>query len=157
MQYDLNNSPYDEQYNTVLKDDPQYHKYPQPSLENDQKYIPYGENNQADVTVLNPPLENNAELQSETNDGYAVESASRPHDNAKAPEDIPNYNHVSAGTSPQEQYQQGTFSQIYVKDSVVSNWDLVKFPRKFIEKSNFIWTSSQRFFSDFHFILELYI
>ncbi|XP_032686691.1 uncharacterized protein LOC116851432 isoform X2 [Odontomachus brunneus] len=108
VRYDLNNSPYDEQYNTVLKDD-QYHEYPEPSLENDQKYVPYGENNQADVSELSPPLENDAELQSGTNNGYAIDSAGQPHDNMQTPEDVPiDYNQVPAGTSPREQYQQGS-------------------------------------------------
>lgn len=110
MRYDLNNSPYDEQYNTVLKDD-QYHEYPEPSLENDQKYVSYGEDNQADVSELNPPLENDAELQSGTNNGYAINSAGRPRDDVQTPKDVPiDYNQVPAGTSPQEQYQQGTFA-----------------------------------------------
>ncbi|XP_011138425.1 uncharacterized protein LOC105182588 isoform X2 [Harpegnathos saltator] len=109
VRYNLNNSPYgNEQFNTVLKDD-QYHQYPEPSLENDQKYVPYGEDNQADVAELNPPLGNDAELQSGTNDRYAIDSAGRPHDNVKAPEEVPiDYNQVPAGSSPQEQFRQGS-------------------------------------------------
>lgn len=108
VQYDLNNSPYDEQFNTVLKDD-QYQPYPEPSLENDQKYVPYGDNNQADVAELNPSLENDAELQSGTNDRYAIDSVAQPHDNVKDSKEVPiDYNHVSDGSSPQEQFQQGT-------------------------------------------------
>jgi len=102
VQYDLDNSPYDnDQINTVLKD-----KYPEPTLENDEKYVPYGENNQADVTELNPPLGNNAELQSPS-DGYEIEPV-RSHDNIRVAEEIPiDYNQIPAGTNQQEQYQTG--------------------------------------------------
>ncbi|XP_014485658.1 PREDICTED: uncharacterized protein LOC106750091 [Dinoponera quadriceps] len=109
VRYDVNNSPYDEQYNTVLKDDRYNHQYPEPSLENDQKYVQYGEDNQADAVQVNPPLGGNeAELQSGTNDGYAIDSVGQPHDNVKAPEEVPlDYNQVS-GSSPREQFQEGS-------------------------------------------------
>lgn len=101
VQYNPNNSPYD----NVVQDN----QYPEPSLENDQRYVPYGENNQADVVgVLTPPLINDAELQSASHEGYAIESANHPRGDAKPAEDLPiDYNHIPAGTNQQEQYQTG--------------------------------------------------
>lgn len=103
MRYD--NSPYDnDQINTVLKDN----QYPEPTLENDEKYVPYGENNQADVTELKLPLTNNAELQSPSDNGYEIEPANQPHDIRPAEEEVPiDYNQIPAGTNQQEQYQTG--------------------------------------------------
>lgn len=106
VQYDLDNSPYD-QINTVPKDDryPDNLQYPEPTLENDEKYYPYGENNQADVTNLKPPLENNAELQSPTDNGY--QTANRPHNDNVRPIEPIDYNQIPADTNQQEQYQTG--------------------------------------------------
>jgi len=102
----LDNSPYNNnQINAVLKDS----QYSEPTLQNDQKYISYGDNNQADVAgVLIPPLKNNAVLQSAPNDGYVIKSPNQ-HDDA---EDLPvDYNQIPAGTNQQEQYQTGTVHQ----------------------------------------------
>lgn len=102
----LNNSPYsnDQIFNTVLKDN----QYPEPTLENDEKYVPYGENNQADVTVLKPPLEYNAALQSPSSIGYEKEPVSRPHDDIRPTEEVPiDYNVIPSDTNQQEQYQTG--------------------------------------------------
>jgi len=98
----LDNSPYDNnQINAVLKDN----QYSEPTLQNDQKYISYGDNNQADVAgVLTPPLQNNVVLQSAPKEGYVIESPNQ-HDDA---EDLPvDYNQIPAGTNQQEQYQTG--------------------------------------------------
>ncbi|XP_072755992.1 uncharacterized protein Scaf isoform X2 [Anoplolepis gracilipes] len=108
VRYDLNNAPYEnDQINTVLKEDNQY---PEPSLENDQIYVPYGENNQADVAELKPPLEN-AELQTAPNNGYAIGSPNQLHSDTKPTEEAPiDYNQIAAGTNPQEQFQTGEAS-----------------------------------------------
>jgi len=101
VRYD--NSPYDNDQNTVLKDN----QYPEPTLENDEKYVPYGENNQADVTELKPPFRNNAELQSPSDNGYEI--ANQPRDDIRpAEEEVPiDYNQIPADTNQQEQYQTG--------------------------------------------------
>lgn len=110
VRYDFDNSPYENQINTVLKDNQDNH--PKPSLENDEKYVPYGENNQADVTELKPPpLGNKGELQTPTDNGYEIEPANqssrddiRPADRLEVPID---YNQIPADTNRQEQYQTG--------------------------------------------------
>ncbi|XP_077281018.1 inactive serine protease scarface [Temnothorax americanus] len=108
VRYDLDNLPYDnDQINTVLKDN----QYPEPTLENDEKYVPYGENNQADVTELKPPLGNDAELQSPSDNGYEIEPANQPRDDTKPAEELPiDYNQIPAGTNQREQYQTGDTS-----------------------------------------------
>ncbi|XP_012536008.1 uncharacterized protein LOC105836494 isoform X2 [Monomorium pharaonis] len=100
VRYDLDNSPYNDQIN-VLRDN----QYPEPTLENDEKYYPYGENNQADVTVLRPPLENNV-VQSPSNSGYEIEPINRPND-IKPVEEVPpiDYNQIPSDTNQREQYQ----------------------------------------------------
>lgn len=105
VRYDLNNSPYDnDQINTVLKDN----RYPEPSLENDQRYVPYGENNQADVAELKPELESDVELQTAPNNGYAIESANQLRDDTKPTKEAPiDYNQIAADTNQKEQYQTG--------------------------------------------------
>lgn len=98
VRYD--NSPYDnDQINSVLgpKD-----KYPEPTLENDERYVPYGENNQADVTNLNLPLKTDGELQSASKSEYAIKSPSQ-----SAEEPPVDYNHIPADTNEQNQYQSG--------------------------------------------------
>lgn len=109
IRYHLDNSAYDnDRINTVLKDN-RFHEYPEPSLENDQKYVPYGENNQADVAELKPPYGNDAELQSPSNDGFAIESANQPHSDVKTHEEVPiDYNQIPADTKQREQFQKGT-------------------------------------------------
>lgn len=116
MQYDLNNLSYEnDQVNTVLKDN-RFHEYPEPSLENDQKYFPYGENNQADVVAeLIPPLRDDAELQSASKEGYVLEPANQPPSDTKIPEEGADYKpiadyQVPADTNQQEQFQQGTIN-----------------------------------------------
>ncbi|XP_050466888.1 uncharacterized protein LOC126859535 [Cataglyphis hispanica] len=108
VRYDLNNSPYDnDQINTVLKDN----RYPEPSLENDQRYVPYGENNQADVAELKPELGSDAELQTAPNNGHAIESANQLRDDTKPTEEAPiDYNQIAADTNQKEQYQTGDAS-----------------------------------------------
>ena len=109
VRYDLNNSPYDnDQINTVLKDN----RYPEPSLENDQRYVPYGENNQADVAELKPASGNDVELQTAPNDKHAIESANQIRlGDIKSTEQAPtDYNQIPAGTNQQEQYQTGDAS-----------------------------------------------
>lgn len=107
MRYDFDNSPYDnDQINTVLKDN----QYPEPTLENDEKYVPYGENNQADVTELKPPLGNNAEPQIPSDDGYEIEPANQARDDIRPANrlEVPiDYNQIPADTNRQEQYQTG--------------------------------------------------
>lgn len=105
LQYDLDNSPYNnDQINTVKGN-----RYPEPTLENDEKYVPYGENNQADVTDLVPPLRNDADLQSPSDNGYQIAPANRPHDDIKLAEEVPiDYNQIPSDTNQQEQYQTGT-------------------------------------------------
>ncbi|XP_011881510.1 PREDICTED: uncharacterized protein LOC105569558 isoform X2 [Vollenhovia emeryi] len=106
VRYDLDNSPYDDQINTVLKDN----QYPEPTLENDEKYFPYGENNQADVE-LRPPLRNDAELQSPSDNGYAIEPANQPRDDVRPAEEVPiDYNQIPSDTNQQERYQTGDVS-----------------------------------------------
>lgn len=111
LQYDLNGSPYgNNQINAVLKDN----RFPEPSLENDQRYVPYGQNNQADVAgvELTPPLRNDAELQSASNDGYAIESTAQPHRDANPAEDLPvDYNQIPADTNQRERYQTGAMTE----------------------------------------------
>lgn len=88
----------------MLKDN----QYPEPTLENDEQYFPYGENNQADVTDLTPPLGNNAELQSPSDNGYEIEPANQPHDGIRPTEEVPiDYNQIPSDTNQQEQYQTG--------------------------------------------------
>ncbi|XP_029166368.1 inactive serine protease scarface isoform X2 [Nylanderia fulva] len=107
VRYDLNSSPYGNQINTVLKPPNQY---PEPSLENDQRYVPYGENNQADVAELKP-AENNAELQTAQNDKHVIESTNPIHlSNTPTEEDPIDYNQIPADTNQQEQYQTGDAS-----------------------------------------------
>lgn len=102
VQYD--NSPYgNDRINTMPKD----HRYPEPTLENDEKYVPYGENNQADVTELKPPLEDNAVLQSPSDNGYEIEAADQSRDTRPAEEVPIDYNQIPADTNRQEQYQTG--------------------------------------------------
>lgn len=104
VRYDFNNSPYDDQINTVVKDN----QYPEPTLENDQRYVPYGENNQADVTELKTPLESETELQAAPNDEHAIGSANQLRDDKKTAQEIPlDYNQIAVGTSQQKQYQTG--------------------------------------------------
>lgn len=108
VRYDLTNSPYDnDQINTVLKDN----RYPEPTLENDQRYVPYGENNQADVAELKPELGSDAELQTAPNNGHAIESANHANQlrgDTKPTEEAPiDYNQIAADTNQQEQYQTG--------------------------------------------------
>ncbi|XP_020289150.1 uncharacterized protein LOC109857355 [Pseudomyrmex gracilis] len=100
VRYD--NSPYDnnDQINSVLGP-----KYPEPTLENDERYVPYGENNQEDVTSLNPPLKTDGESQSASNGKYAIKSP-----NQSAEEAPVDYNHIPADTNQQTQYQSGDFS-----------------------------------------------
>ncbi|KYN36833.1 Serine proteinase stubble [Trachymyrmex septentrionalis] len=82
-------------------------QYPKPTLENDEKYVPFGDNNQADVTeLLKPPLENNIVLQSPSDNRFDVETANQPHVNIRPAEEIPiDYNHIPSDTNQQEQYQ----------------------------------------------------
>lgn len=102
VRYDLNNSPYDNQINTV--------QYPEPSLENDQRYVPYGDNNQADVAELKPASGNDAELQAAPNDKHAIESANQIRLSNRPTEEAPiDYNQIPAGTNQQDQYQTGMF------------------------------------------------
>lgn len=106
VQYD--NSPYgNDRINTMPKD----HRYPEPTLENDEKYVPYGENNQADVTELKPPLEDNAVLQSPSDNGYEIEAADQSRDTRPAEEVPIDYNQIPADTNRQEQYQTGDTSE----------------------------------------------
>lgn len=105
VRYDFNNSPYDnDQINTVVKDN----QYPEPTLENDQRYVPYGENNQADVAELKPALESDVELQAAPNDEHAIESANQLRGDKKQTQEIPlDYNQIVVGTSQQKQYPAG--------------------------------------------------
>lgn len=83
-------------------------QYPEPTLENDQRYVPYGENNQADVTELKTPLESETELQAAPNDEHAIGSANQLRDDKKTAQEIPlDYNQIAVGTSQQKQYQTG--------------------------------------------------
>ncbi|KAL6256026.1 hypothetical protein P5V15_013261 [Pogonomyrmex californicus] len=101
VRYDLDNLPYNDRINTVLKDN----QYPEPTLQNDEKYVPYGENNQADVTVL-PPLGPNTELQSPSGN-YVIKPVNQPH-NVRPVEEVPiDYNQIPSDTNQQEQYQTG--------------------------------------------------
>ena len=101
------------QYNVYYPFDPinavKDNQYPKPTLENDEKYVPFGDNNQADVTeLLKPPLENNIVLQSPSNNEFDIESANQPHVNIRPAEEIPvDYNHIPSDTNQQEQYQIG--------------------------------------------------
>ncbi|KAL0120597.1 hypothetical protein PUN28_008346 [Cardiocondyla obscurior] len=108
VQYDLDNSPYDnDHFNAVLKDN----RYPEPTLENDEKYVPYGENNQADVIELKPPLRNDAELQSPSNVGYELNPPNQLPNDIRQVEEVPiDYNQIPAGTNQQERYQTGDSS-----------------------------------------------
>ncbi|EZA59838.1 uncharacterized protein LOC105274877 [Ooceraea biroi] len=110
VQYDFHNSPYEnDQINAVLKNN----QYLEPTLENDQRYVPYGQNNQADVASvdLTPPLRNDGELQSAANDGYVLEAANQPYSEARPAKDLPvDFNQIPDGTNQQEQYQSGSAS-----------------------------------------------
>jgi len=103
VRHDFDNSPYDnDQSNTVLKNN----QYPEPILENDQKFVSYGENNQADVTELRPPSRNYAKLQSATNEAYPMKSANSLRDDIQTTEEMPiDYNQIPSDTNQQEQYQ----------------------------------------------------
>lgn len=102
--HDFNNSPYNDQINTVVKD----YQYPEPTLENDQRYVPYGENNQADVTELKAELESDTELQASPNNEHTIGSANQLRDDKKSNQEIPlDYNQAAVGTSQQKQYATG--------------------------------------------------
>lgn len=99
-------APYD---NTVLKDN----RYLAPNLEFDQKYV--GDNNQPDVSVLKPPLGNDDELQSGTNDRYAIKSATPASANTEINEPQPYYyNQIPSDTNQQEQFQPGIYRRYNV-------------------------------------------
>ncbi|XP_067206831.1 uncharacterized protein [Linepithema humile] len=108
VRHEFDNSPYNnDQINTVLKNN----QYPEPTLENDQKYVPYGENNQADVIELRPPSRNYAKLQSVTNEAYPIKSVNLPRGDIQSTEEVPiNYNQIPSDTNQQEQYQTGSVS-----------------------------------------------
>ncbi|XP_018398523.1 PREDICTED: uncharacterized protein LOC108776415 [Cyphomyrmex costatus] len=119
VQYNVHN-PYDNDPFNTVKDN----QYPEPTLENDEKYVPYGDNNQADVTELKPPLENNIILQSPSNNGYNIESANQPHISIRPVNEIPiDYNHIPSDTNQREQYQTGdsSASEVFPLKSAPTN------------------------------------
>lgn len=116
MRYELNNLSYDnDRINTVSKDN-QFHKYPEPTLENDQKYVQYGENNQADVAEISSPLESDAELQSQPHEGYTLKVPDNPLIDTKTSEGaenkpVPDY--LAPAETKQEQFDDGILSTIH--------------------------------------------